>query len=236
MSMDSGRCALPPTPFGQVDFPVLFPGSVFFFPGVSGLHFFPGVVFFFQGLPGKSSWHSSFTGLKKKRKISDLPRMSGVVSARLRIQAFRVKLKRTAFGNLEVFLLFEKDLWKLGNSRDFLDMVILRQEAKWIWFGQNFANPNQDRSPATLSVVPVPAARARTDPKAFLASLSKKQRGRNWFKQQSVAVLQDCQGRNFPGGLLDVSQLTVKKTFVSSWRQIKDRKHTDFKTDWFTVD
>lgn len=175
--------------------------------------------------------------------------MSGVVSARLRIQAFRVKLKRTAFAkenwNLEVFLLFEKDLWKLGTSRDFLDMVILRQEAKWIWFGQNFANPNQDRSPATLSVVPspatlsvvpVPAARARTDPKAFLPSLSKKQRGRNWFKQQSVAVLQDCQGRNFSGGLLDVSQLTVKKTFVSSWRQIKDRKHTDFKTDWFTGD
>ena len=54
-------------------------------------------------------------------------------------------------------------------------------------------NPNQDMSPATVSVLPVPAVRARTDPKAFLPSLSKKQRGRNWFKQQSVAVLQDCQ-------------------------------------------
>ena len=82
----------------------------------------------------------------------------------------------------------------------------MRQEAEWICFGQNSANPNQDRSPATLSVVP--AARARTDPKAFLPSLSKKQTGRNWFKQQSVAVLQDCR-RNFPRGLLDVSELKL---------------------------
>lgn len=41
--------------------------SQFFFPGVSGLHFFPGVVFFSRALPGKSSWHSSFRGLKIKK-------------------------------------------------------------------------------------------------------------------------------------------------------------------------
>ena len=72
--------------------------------------------------------------------------------------------------------------------------VSASDERRRISTSENPGIPGQteeDRSPATLSVVPVPAARARTDPKAFLPSLSKKQRGRNWFKQQSVAVLQD---------------------------------------------
>lgn len=36
------------------------------------------------------------------------------------------------------------------------------------------------------SVVPAPQPRSRTDPKAFLPSLSKKQKGRNYFRSQAA--------------------------------------------------
>eukprot|EP00435_Cladocopium_sp_Y103_P054522 s234_g17.t1 len=75
--------------------------------------------------------------------------------------------------------------------------------------------------PGATGVVPAPQQRTRTDPKAFLPSLSKKQKGRNYFRQQSLAIQDLASPRQSDRGseVCKRQSLTSQEEKDMTWRK-----------------